>query len=617
MGIVNSNQDAAQKSAWSPSILRMAAGSLLLLFLLVWGFSWLWPQANLLLRIIFILVVGGVILYVIRQVFQLQGELSSIRAQVVVAENESARIIRRSEASMQLSQKFVEANDENEVLNSLLPVMVGMVGAVGASVVPLDERGQPLAAISHGEIPKSLMDSWVEYLASPEVRHKCASCQQTGSLVHTCPLVELPVFNHTGLSTPSSIFCLHLQRGEREFGILNLYLPQGEGIDLDTQDFLQTLLDETALVLESLQAQKREFTILQQMRHQTNVQDLQLEFLENVQETLRADFVLLHIAGEHVPPPEDIFIGEYPGSRASFIEGLIEGVQNSRQPQLLGNVEGDPGSVQGLRSVICAPLVILDEPAFGVILAGRTHSDGFSSRHLSLLQTLAGQLSLVVRNAELRAEIEFNSIMAERTRLAREIHDGLAQTLGFLKLQAAQMENYLESRDINRLQNSLSMTYKVLSDAYLDVRQAIDDLRISPGSEGLESWLRQTSIEFEENTGLKANLDGGSAAQDLPPEIQVQLIRIIQEALSNVRKHAQASQAWIEYRQEGEHFLVEIRDDGRGFHPDELPGVSKYGLQGMKERSDLIGADLVIISAPEEGTIIKVKVPVPWGESIS
>ncbi|MBK5108826.1 MAG: hypothetical protein JJE12_11885, partial [Anaerolineales bacterium] len=179
---MNSNQDAAQKSAWSPSILRMSAGLLLLLILIVGGLSWLWPQANLLLRIIFVPVVGGVILYVIRQVFQLQGELSSIRAQVVVAENESARIIRRSEASMQLSQKFVEANDENEVLNSLLPVMVGMVGAVGASVVPLDERGQPLAAISHGEIPKSLMDSWVEYLASPEVRHKCASCQQTGSL---------------------------------------------------------------------------------------------------------------------------------------------------------------------------------------------------------------------------------------------------------------------------------------------------------------------------------------------------------------------------------------------------------------------------------------------------
>jgi two-component system nitrate/nitrite sensor histidine kinase NarX len=83
-----------------------------------------------------------------------------------------------------------------------------------------------------------------------------------------------------------------------------------------------------------------------------------------------------------------------------------------------------------------------------------------------------------------------------------------------------------------------------------------------------------------------------------------------------VRKHAEASQAWIDYSQEGQDFLVEIRDDGRGFYPEELPGVSKYGLQGMRERSDLIGADFQIISATEEGTIVKVRVPIPVGENI-
>jgi len=585
MGIVNSNRRPTRESTWSPSIIRMAGGFLLLVFLIIGGLTWLWPQDNLVLRIFFILIVSGLIFYIVRQINQLQKELAMSRQRIEEAESEAARTSRRSEAIFQLSQKFVEANDENEVLNPLLTVTVELVGAIGASVVPLDDRGQPLTAISHGEIPKALMDSWVEYLASPEIRHKCGTCQQTGSLVHTCPLVELPVFNHTDLSTPSNIYCLHLRRGEREFGILNLYLPEEKSLDSDTQDFLQTLLDETALVLESLQAQKRELIILQQIRHQADIQDLQLEFLENVKETLRADFVLLYIIGDHEPHQQNVRIGDYPESSGSLIEGAL--------------------------------LVISDEPSFGVILAGRTHATKFSSRHLSLLQNLAGQLSLVVRNAELQAEIKFNSIMTERTRLAREIHDGIAQTLGFLKLQAAQMENYLAARDINRLQNSLSMTYKVLSDAYLDVRQAIDDLRISPGSEGLESWLRETSIEFEENTGLKVNLEGTPAAEKLPPEIQVQLIRIIQEALSNVRKHAQASEAWIEYDQVGEIFLVEIRDDGRGFHPDELPGVSKYGLQGMRERSDLIGADLMIISAPEEGTIIKVQVPVPTGESIS
>jgi two-component system nitrate/nitrite sensor histidine kinase NarX len=352
------------------------------------------------------------------------------------------------------------------------------------------------------------------------------------------------------------------------------------------------------------------------MRHQTNPQGLQLEFLENVQETLKADFVLLQFDSRGKPGMRDMSIGEFSESNTSIVESVIGGVQKSGVPVLLGDVESEPGSIEGFHSLIAAPLMISDEPAFGAILAGNIHSKKFNSRHLSLLQTLAGQISLVVRNSELRAEIEFNSIMSERTRLAREIHDGLAQTLGFLKLQAAQMENFLAAKDTKRLETSLSQTYKVLSEAYLDVRQAIDDLRISPSRDGLTSWLEETSMEFEDNTGLVVNIEGRSPADELPLEIQVQLIRIIQEALSNVRKHAQATQAWIDYHQAGRDFLVEIRDDGRGFHPDEIPGVSKYGLQGMRERSEMIGAELQIISAPEEGTIIKIRVPVPKGELI-
>jgi two-component system nitrate/nitrite sensor histidine kinase NarX len=614
MGVVNPSGKPVPNTAWSPSILRMAAGFLVLIALSILGAAWIWPLDILILQVFLILAIGGVVFYLLRQLMQLQSEISMASHQVEQLQFASRRIEHRSTAIMELSQKFVEANDEHEVLNALLTEIVSLVGAVGASIVPLDERGQPLTALSHGEIPKPLMDSWVEYLASPEVRHQCRSCQQTGSMVHACPLIDQPVFNQLGQSQPSSIFCLHLRRGEREMAILNLYLDQDDSIDDETRAFLLTLLDETALVLESLQAKKREFTILQQIRNHTDTRDLQLDFLENVQETLLADFVLLQISEEIRSESRELHVGELPGINASFIDGVMEGVLKSGQPVLLGNVES--GTPPGLRSLICAPLVISDDPAFGVLLAGRTHATAFSSRHLSLLHTLADQLSLVVRNAELRAEIEFNSIMAERTRLAREIHDGLAQTLGFLKLQAAQMENYLVSEDINRLGKSLSMTYKVLSDAYLDVRQAIDDLRISPGSEGLEAWLKETTREFVENTGIQVRLAGTPAAEKLPQEIQVQLIRIIQEALSNVRKHAHASQAWIEYRQEGAHFTVEIRDDGRGFHPDELPGVSRYGLQGMHERADIIGADLVIISAPEEGTIIKVRVPVPSGESV-
>jgi two-component system nitrate/nitrite sensor histidine kinase NarX len=251
-----------------------------------------------------------------------------------------------------------------------------------------------------------------------------------------------------------------------------------------------------------------------------------------------------------------------------------------------------------------------------VLVAGNFNQHKFNSRHLTLLQTLAGQVGLVVRNSKLRAEMEFNTIIAERTRLAREIHDGLAQTLGFLKLQAAQMGNLLAANDIDRLQDNLSTTYKILSDAYLEVRQAIDGLRISPDGEGLSAWLKETCLEFEENTDLPVHLDEFPMEENLPQEIQVQLIRIIQEALSNVRKHSCATQAWVSYRQTEQEFVIEVRDDGKGFSPEEVPNVSRYGLQGMRERSELIGAEFQITSLPGEGTTVNIRVPLLTGDQI-
>jgi len=245
-----------------------------------------------------------------------------------------------------------------------------------------------------------------------------------------------------------------------------------------------------------------------------------------------------------------------------------------------------------------------------VIVAGNVSAHKFNTRHLILLQTLTGEVNKISQNAELIAELEFNAIIAERTRLAREIHDGLAQTLGFLKLQTAQMENLLATNETDRLQEHLTTTYKVLSDAYMDVRHAIDGLRISPNGEGLPTWLRETCLEFEENTGLPVKLVESPVEEKLPLEVQAQLIRIVQEALSNVRKHANATRAWVICRHTEKGDMVEIGDDGCGFSPEEIPGVSKYGLQGMRERSDLIGAKIEVISRLGEGTTIRVHLPV-------
>jgi two-component system, NarL family, nitrate/nitrite sensor histidine kinase NarX len=206
-------------------------------------------------------------------------------------------------------------------------------------------------------------------------------------------------------------------------------------------------------------------------------------------------------------------------------------------------------------------------------------------------------------------------MMGERSRLAREIHDGLAQTLGFLKLQTSQMQNYLHLKDWERLAESIRISHKILEEAYLDARQAIDGLRILPAIEGLSPWLEQTVIEFQENSGIQVDLIEAEDVDHLASEVQAQLIRIVQEALSNVRKHARAKQVWVVCRIDAGDLVLEVRDDGCGFSPEDVPTSSRYGLQGMRERTELIGAEFQVISRPKQGTTVRVRLPLSIGET--
>jgi hypothetical protein len=165
-----------------------------------------------------------------------------------------------------------------------------LTGAMGASFVPLDDRGQPLAAIRHGEFPFPVPDAWLEYLASPSVRQECKHCSRKGSYVRTCPLLKGPLSDAMGL------YCLPLRRGDRELGILNLYMPNAGQMDADTRGFLQSILDATALAIEGERLRRRELTTLSQLRSIRQRADLRVTMvgiLESIWLALQADFALL------------------------------------------------------------------------------------------------------------------------------------------------------------------------------------------------------------------------------------------------------------------------------------------------------------------------------------
>jgi two-component system, NarL family, nitrate/nitrite sensor histidine kinase NarX len=175
-------------------------------------------------------------------------------------------------------------------------------------------------------------------------------------------------------------------------------------------------------------------------------------------------------------------------------------------------------------------------------------------------------------------------------------------------MQASQMQNAMARGDEEKVRELMTTSYQALSEAYLDTRQAIDNLRIAP-REGLADWLGQVIRNFEDASGIKAELSMLSPDIALPDEIQAQLIRVIQEALSNIRKHARAKNVRVTVMKYTDDLIVEIQDDGQGFSSEDVPHISQYGLRGMRERAEMIGADFQIISSPEQGTTVRLRLP--------
>lgn len=554
------------------------------------------------------------ILTVFLQYFmKLVNERELLKNRFAAAERRVEDAYLRLEAIFRVSQKFVEASDENEVIEPVLSLLISLTGARGASFVPLDEHGQPRSTFTQGEMPFTVMDAWLEYLASPGVRERCSNCEnkETRTKPNNCPLLVGPFSQSVGL------FCISVRRGERVFGVLNIFLPDSINLDEKTHAFLGALVDEMALGLESVYLRRRELSALRQiqvLRKRADLTALLSSLLENVYRTLEADFALMIVpqAGLH-QSKIDLTVGEFPMRSRPFIDGILQGVMASREPVLLGDVsaEGENDGIPrpSMRSLIAVPLLSSERTVLGVLLVGNRRVRSLHQRQLALLQTIAGQVALVVQNASLMAELEFQSMIQERARLAREIHDGLAQTIGFLKLQAAQARNQLARGELDRLRQNLDLFHATLSEAYQDARQAIDGLRISPDECGLPGWLEQITDEFSDLSGLPVQLELQPIQRTISPEVQAQLVRVLQEALNNIRKHARAHQVWVACKETPDDLVLEVRDDGDGFLPEDVSAASRYGLRGMQERAELVGADFQVISRPHEGTIVRLTLP--------
>ena len=227
----------------------------------------------------------------------------------------------------------------------------------------------------------------------------------------------------------------------------------------------------------------------------------------------------------------------------------------------------------------------------------------------SLLEALASHLAGAMENLRLNSLEMEAAVSQERTLLARELHDSIAQSLAFLKIQVQLMRDALAGGEAAQIDQVLGEIDAGVRESYADVRELLMHFRTRANAEDIEPALATTLRKFEHQSGLPARLQIQGHGLPLSPELQIQVLHIVQEALSNVRKHARASRVWVDVEQQPQ-WRFEVRDDGIGFaHEPGTLGETHVGLRIMRERAERIGASLEVISTPGRGTSVVLTLP--------
>jgi two-component system, NarL family, sensor histidine kinase YdfH len=211
--------------------------------------------------------------------------------------------------------------------------------------------------------------------------------------------------------------------------------------------------------------------------------------------------------------------------------------------------------------------------------------------------------------ADYAARVEDLTLVAERQRMARELHDTLAQGVAGLILQLEAADSHLVAGRAERAQGIVQQAMTRARATLADARRAIDDLRIVPSTAGLTDALRREVARFTDATGIPCAFDVALSAP-LPEATAEHILRIVAEGLTNIARHAQAARAWVAVTESADGVTVEVGDDGVGFDPAVAFGQpGHYGLLGMRERARLAGGTLGVVSAPGAGTRLTLRLP--------
>jgi signal transduction histidine kinase len=414
----------------------------------------------------------------------------------------------------------------------------------------------------------------------------------------------------------------------------NLYLTEkAGGLDFDGSDEdLVTLLAaqaavaiENARLYESATRWSRQLESLNEVANalltETDLETLLRLIADRLRELLNARLVMvtlpmgddaLRIAAASGEGAEILHSTTTP--RAHSKSGrVLERRRPERSDSAIDDLEVDQELARrlGFRTGLWAPLVVRDE-AIGVIAAHdkQTGDARFTDDDMRLAETFAARAATAVDLSQRVARDALSRVVTaqelERRRLARELHDETGQALTSVLLGLKAVEDAPNEAD---LRSAAAELRELVVATLQDVRRLAVELRPKALDDfGLEPALERLAQSFAEQTGIAVDVESALADERLGPEVETALYRIVQEALTNVVKHAQASRVSVLLARRPGSVVAVIEDDGRGFDP-RVTRDDGIGLVGMSERMTLLDGHLAVESTPGTGTTVRAEVP--------
>jgi two-component system nitrate/nitrite sensor histidine kinase NarX len=393
------------------------------------------------------------------------------------------------------------------------------------------------------------------------------------------------------------------------------------------QTVYATLEQRVAEETRSLELRNRELGILYEatslLAEPVQLEALCQSFLDHIKSALGADAGAVRL---YMPETQKLYLVTYEGLSERFLareselncgECLCGEVIQSGMPAVFDTINPPRGMKLGscIRegfATATAFSIVHGKQRLGVynLYFRQTHAISSQERHL--LETLGQHLGVAIENQRLKSREMELAVSEERNLLAQELHDSIAQGLAFLNIQVQLLQDSLHKGRHEEALLTAGQLREGVQESYDDVRELLVHFRTRVLQSDLDSAITSALEKFEGQTGIATRFEQTGNGAPLAPADEIQIMHIIQESLSNIRKHAQATHVQLTVRRGPARTEIEVRDDGIGFDTENEPNVHSdrhVGLQIMRERAHRVGGECRIVSHIGEGSRVLLSLP--------